>query len=43
MYIVDPGGVTWADPVECLLDLYEARLDSQAFEFLDVLSPASEE
>jgi hypothetical protein len=24
----------WADPVECLLDLHEARLESQAMEFL---------
>ncbi len=24
----------WADPVECLLDLHEARLESQALEFL---------
>lgn len=25
----------WADPVECLLDLHEARLESQALEFLN--------
>jgi hypothetical protein len=28
------GGLDWADPVECLLDLHEARLESQALEFL---------
>jgi len=26
--------VAWADPIECLLDLYEARLDAQARQFL---------
>jgi hypothetical protein len=26
--------VTWADPVECLLDLHEAHLEPQALEFL---------
>lgn len=30
----DDGGVPWADPVECLLDLHEARLEPQALEFL---------
>jgi len=28
----------WADPVECLLDLHEARLESQALEFLQSFS-----
>ena len=28
-------GQCWADPVECLLDLHEARLESQALEFLN--------
>ncbi len=28
------AGAPWADPVECLLDLHEARLESQAKEFL---------
>jgi hypothetical protein len=28
----------WADPVECLLDLHEARLESQALEFLKSFS-----
>jgi hypothetical protein len=34
------GEVPWADPVECLLDLHEARLESQALEFLN-LFPAT--
>jgi hypothetical protein len=31
------GGLMWADPVECLFDLHEARLDMQAGQFLDAL------
>ena len=31
------GGLPWADPLECLLDLHEARLDLQAGQFLDAL------
>jgi hypothetical protein len=31
------GGLNWADPVECLLDLHEARLEMQAKQFLEVL------
>jgi hypothetical protein len=31
------GGLWWADPVECLLDLHEAHLDQQAASFLDAL------
>jgi hypothetical protein len=31
------NGLLWADRVECLLDLYEARLDVQADEFLMAL------
>jgi hypothetical protein len=34
-----PGGLAWADCVECLLDLNEAGLQAQAFEFLDALTP----
>lgn len=30
-------GLFWADEVECLFDLHEARLESQALEFLDGL------
>ncbi len=34
-----PGteGASWADPVECLLDLHEARLEAQAKEFFTCL------
>ena len=31
------GGLCWADPVECLIDLHEARLEKQAFQFLETL------
>ncbi len=31
------GGLQWADPVECLLDLHEARLDTLAPQFLEAL------
>lgn len=31
------GGLQWADPVECLLDLHEAHLDGQATQFLKAL------
>lgn len=31
------GGLAWADPVECLLDLYEAGLRMQASQFLEHL------
>ena len=35
--LFQPGdeGLPWADPVECLLDLHEARLEAQALEFLE--------
>jgi hypothetical protein len=35
--LFQPGenGLAWADPVECLLDLHEARLEPQAQEFLN--------
>lgn len=32
------GGLAWADPVECILDLYEARLDAQGAQLIDELS-----
>lgn len=35
-----PDGTMWADPVECLLDLHEIRLESQAAEFLRFLTPS---
>jgi hypothetical protein len=31
----EPEGALWADPVECLLDLHEMRMESQAREFLN--------
>jgi hypothetical protein len=34
-----PEGGWRADPVECLLDLHEARLESQAAEFFNALAP----
>ncbi len=33
-FAIEPSGEIWADPVECLLDLHEARLETQAEEFL---------
>jgi hypothetical protein len=33
------GGTRWADEVECLLDLHQARLEPQALEFLERLTP----
>lgn len=36
-FVPRAGGLRWADPVECLLDLHEARLDSQAAELLEAL------
>lgn len=35
--LFEPGeaGAAWADPVECLFDLHEARLEPQAREFLN--------
>lgn len=32
---LDKSGIQWADPVECLLDLHEARLEPQAKELLN--------
>jgi len=37
LFVPRDGGLSWADPVECLLDLYDARLDIQAGEFLEAL------
>ena len=34
-FIKGQNNIKWADPVECLLDLQEARLESQAKEFLE--------
>jgi hypothetical protein len=38
----DESGSLWADPVECLADLFEARLDPQASEFQAYLSKQAE-
>lgn len=38
LFVPREGGLQWADPVECLLDLHEARLEMQAAQFLDALS-----
>jgi hypothetical protein len=37
LFTAREGGLAWADDVECLLDLYEARLEKQAVEFLEFL------
>ena len=39
LFTANPGGLPWADPVECLLDLNEAGLQAQALEFLDAVAP----
>lgn len=36
---IQDTGTIWADEVECLLDLHEMRLESQALEFAEHLSP----
>ena len=36
-FAVREGGLFWADPVECLLDLHELKLEAQAMDFLNVL------
>ena len=37
------GGLAWADPLECLMDLAEAGLQRQASEFLAGLIRARQE
>ena len=37
LFVPREKGLYWADPVECLLDLYDARLDIQAGQFLEAL------
>ena len=39
LFTPNPGGLPWADPVECLLDLDEAGLQAQALEFMDAVTP----
>ncbi len=36
-FIKRDEGLRWADPVECLLDLFEANLEAQAHQFLKAL------
>jgi hypothetical protein len=43
LFLESPGGFAWADPVECLLDLHEARLEPQAAEFVNALRERSQE
>ncbi len=37
LFEADPTGCPWADPVECLLDLHEVRLEAQAAELVRAL------
>ena len=37
-YFTTGAGMVWADEVDCLLDLHEARLEQQALELLDSLT-----
>lgn len=34
-FTTTPDGIVWADPVECLLDLHEMRMEPQALDFID--------
>ena len=40
LFEVDEVGRTWADPVECLMDLHEMRFESQAAQFVRRLESA---
>jgi len=37
LFVPRSGGLPWADPVECLFDLHEARLTAQASQYLHAL------
>lgn len=37
LFVPREDGLYWADPMECLLDLHDARLDVQAGQFLEAL------
>lgn len=39
----DSGGLPWADPVECLMDLHEARLEPQAADLVRALRARGQE
>ena len=43
LFLESPGGSAWADPVECLLDLHEARLEPQAAELVKALRERRQE
>lgn len=43
LFLQSPDGSAWADPVECLLDLHEARFEPQAAEFVKALRERREE
>jgi len=38
---INKEGILWADPIECLLDLQEARLEYQAFQFRNAILPGN--
>lgn len=38
LFVTGPDGLTIADPVECLLDLLESRLEPQALDFLRAMT-----
>lgn len=39
LFVPSQSSLPWADPVECILDLHEAGLQSQASELLEALTP----
>lgn len=41
-FTANPDGIAWADPVECLLDLHEMRLEPQALDFINYLQNKGE-
>jgi hypothetical protein len=43
LFEADAGGLPWADPVECLLDLHEARLEPQAAQFVRAVRARGQE
>ena len=42
LFLEGPDGLAWADPVECLLDLHEARLEPQAAELVSAFRERSQ-
>ena len=43
LFEANSGGLPWADPVECLLDLHEARLEPQAAQFVRAVRARGQE